>query len=222
MKDRPQGDSGAFALTDITTWDPEQCPKLFVDNLERIFNFKMKSIIDTLSRMDFHVIINIRSALIDVAVMKFPAYRDKCAMKRTVMNTATKDIWNLGFSITNGAATRDLNIMFSKDKPAADTDVDEEEVVSKMHEVLLTMSDLVARVTSMELTTEALQSDNAVLRQQVTDLQDIGNNCQQPSYDASDLQPTSSVTSSDPDSNEEPFEQQPQQKRKQRRKKKQQ
>ena len=99
-----------FSLQDLTNDDKPH--ELFISEIQRIFQYGMKDILETINELDMDVLSSIHNNLADMAKTTFPKFKDRRAVQRTVAHTAAKDIWFLGFSIANRSPSKELEKIF--------------------------------------------------------------------------------------------------------------
>ena len=157
-----------FTLTDIAGWHIDQCADLFIDNLVKIFNYDASAINGVLNKMSLTAVNKIRNVLVAKAMVTFPQYKDHKVPQRNVVHTAAKDIWTIGFSITNGATTRDTSKLFNKDRGLnGDMEVDLE-AVSQMQKLIDQMQKLSSKLISMENALADVKAENEELKENMS------------------------------------------------------
>ena len=137
----------------------------------------MKDVLETLNSLDMDVLNRIHRVLADRVKSDFYQYKDRRAVQRIVAHTAAKDIWSLGFCITNGLPTKDLDkILISQNKEKtsdADCTIDDSDtsqrVMNHVLELLQTVNTLDEKVRTIQTQIVVLQRDNQLLHIQLAE-----------------------------------------------------
>ena len=139
--------------TDLTHDDKPH--DLFISEIQRIFQYGMKDILETLSELDMDVSSSIHNTLANMAKTSFPKFKHRRAVQRTVAHTAAKDIWFLGFSIANQSPSKDLEKIFKDD--ISETDVTTTHA-DQPHHVIAQIEVLIQTMNNFDTKTTALQT----------------------------------------------------------------
>ena len=158
-----------FSLHDLTHDDNPH--ELFISEIQRIFQYRMKDILEIISELDRDVLSSIHNTLANMAKTDFPKFKDRRAVQRTVAHTAAKDIWFLGFSISNQTPSKELEKIFKDNISETDVTTTHTEqphhVIAQIEVLIQTMNTFDTKMKALQTQVNILQNDNALLHTQL-------------------------------------------------------
>ena len=143
-----------FSLHDLTKDDKPH--DLFICEIQCIFQYGMKDILETITELDMDVLSSIHNK-----------YKDRRAVQRTV----AKDIWFLGFSIANRSPSKELDKIFKDNISETDVTTNNSDqphhVMAQIEVLIQTMNDFDTNMKALQTQVNNLQNDNALLHAQL-------------------------------------------------------
>ena len=71
--------------------------ELFISEIQRIFQYGMKDILETITELYMDVLSSIHNTLANMAKTSFPKFKDRRAVRRTVAHTVIQRLKTSGF-----------------------------------------------------------------------------------------------------------------------------
>ena len=142
----------------------------FSQNLEGIFTFAYKDILESLNTLDLPLLTALHKSLCEQAQAKFQQFKDLRPINRQAKHTLLPDIYHLGVSLNAGTTSKELEKIFVS---KATCSLNNEETKELVHAVT-TLSE---RVSVLEKSVIDLQSVNEALKCSISDL--LSKQCQQ-------------------------------------------
>ena len=145
-------------LTDLKDLSDDELSEKFVASLDVIFQYAKSDIVETIDTKSQDVLKNLRQVLWDLFKINFPAYANRKPINRIKKHLIVKDIFQLGYSITNEDTCQDIDQVFTKDETPADCSDEEspEDAPQDLAQVISIITKLQQEVNSLKKSNKEL------------------------------------------------------------------
>jgi len=165
-------------LQDIPAIDDKDLMEAYTSSLQVIHQYNSADIQEVLLKLSMDTLANIHKRLCEMTVEMFPALKEKRAINRQVKKTIVPDIFNLGYSLSNKAPTRELEKIFvTRDSTETTTNVTPANPNADMapvstnvadpHDLLKIVITLRDRITALEKAQAKLDAENKSLKSEI-------------------------------------------------------
>ena len=163
-------------LCQLQELDKEVFHKMFMNNMNIIFQYTMHDIEKVLDGIALETLTPLHKTLCGLAKATFPRYSNMKAKNRIIAGTTIKDIRHLGFSLVNKSALRDLDKIFVETDQHSSNIPDLDDNMNSNQKLLETILHVQDRVTSLERKVTTLEEENLKLKQHIIQLDNGGVN----------------------------------------------
>lgn len=153
-------------LPDILQIGDNELLEVYIASLDIIHQYNVKDVQETLCKLRMETLNVLHKSLCEKVVATFPQYKDKGIVNRQKHKTIVPDIFNLGSSIVNKLAAKDLDKIFiGKDQPEPEpSDPKQAKDLEDLMSLLLKLRD---RVCALEAAQKKSEEANQLLRDEL-------------------------------------------------------